>query len=335
MTSYDNIKLEKGLYTTGKSFTDALESIDPSENYAGTSLEGLDAFQRQLKRFDIKVSGENSDSIEKFFRTTDSAALFPEYVSRAVKQGIEGYDILNSIVATTTTIDGLDYRTIAADTKEEDKNLLTVNEGTHIPETTISTKENLVKLYKRGRMLSCSYEAVKFQRLDLFTITLRQIGAAIARSQMNDAINVLINGDGNNNPCKTVETAGSGLSYNDLLSLWLSLYPYQMTTLVASPYLIHDILQLDEFKDSNTSDYKKTGKFATPFGAELVCHQAMADNALLGFDKNYSLEKIQAGPVITEFDKLIDRQIERAAITSTVGFAKIFNEASLLMTVAS
>lgn len=50
--SYENIKIEKGLYTTGKSFTQALEALDPSENYKGTSLEGLDAFERQLKRFD-------------------------------------------------------------------------------------------------------------------------------------------------------------------------------------------------------------------------------------------------------------------------------------------
>lgn len=83
--AYDNLKLEKGLYTTGKSFTQALEQIDPSENYAGTPLEGLDAYQRQLKRFDIKVSGIGSDTVSKFFQTSDSAALFPEYVSRAVR----------------------------------------------------------------------------------------------------------------------------------------------------------------------------------------------------------------------------------------------------------
>ena len=81
--SYDNIKLEKGLYTTGKGFTKSLEDLDPSENYIGTELEGLDAYQRQLKRFDIKVSGAGSDSVSKFFQTTDSSALFPEYVSRA------------------------------------------------------------------------------------------------------------------------------------------------------------------------------------------------------------------------------------------------------------
>ena len=45
---------------TSKGFLAELESIDPSENYKGTSLEGLDAFERQLKRFDIKVSGNMS-----------------------------------------------------------------------------------------------------------------------------------------------------------------------------------------------------------------------------------------------------------------------------------
>ena len=50
------------------------------DRYKGTSLEGLDAFQRQLKRFDIKVKGAGSDVVEKFFRTADSAVLFPEYI---------------------------------------------------------------------------------------------------------------------------------------------------------------------------------------------------------------------------------------------------------------
>lgn len=49
MTAFDNIRLEKGLYASGD-FTGALEKIDPSENYSGTALEGLDAYQRQLKR---------------------------------------------------------------------------------------------------------------------------------------------------------------------------------------------------------------------------------------------------------------------------------------------
>ena len=93
--AYDNLKLEKGMYgETGKSFSQVLEAADPSENYRGTALEGTDAFQRQLKRFGIRVKGAGSSTVEKFFRTTDSAVLFPEYIARTVRQGMEENDIL-------------------------------------------------------------------------------------------------------------------------------------------------------------------------------------------------------------------------------------------------
>ncbi|MBR5381811.1 MAG: phage major capsid protein, partial [Oscillospiraceae bacterium] len=101
MSVYEGIKLEKGMYhESGRSFTQVLEKLDPSENYKGTALEGLDAYQRQLKRFDIRVKGAGSDMVEKFFRTTESAVLIPEYVARSVRAGMEEKDILPSITAT-------------------------------------------------------------------------------------------------------------------------------------------------------------------------------------------------------------------------------------------
>ena len=188
MANFETIKLDKGLYHTSKGFLNELESIDPSENYKGTSLEGLDAFERQLKRFDIKVKGANSDTIDKFFATTDSAALFPEYVSRAVRQGAEEADTLDSLVATKTNINSYDYRSLVSDMTGDAKKLVEVEEGAQIPETTISVQSNLIRLKKYGRMLSASYEALRFQKIDLFTITLRQIGAYIARTQFDDAV---------------------------------------------------------------------------------------------------------------------------------------------------
>ena len=110
--AFDTLKLDKGLYASSKGFTASLEAVDPSENYIGTELEGLDAYQRQLKRFDIKVSGAGSDSVSKFFQTSDSAVLFPEYISRAVQQGVEEADLLSKIIATTTEVDSLDYRSV-------------------------------------------------------------------------------------------------------------------------------------------------------------------------------------------------------------------------------
>ena len=118
---YDNLKLEKGMYRQeGMNFTQVLESLDPSENYRGTALEGTDAFQRQLKRFGIRAKGAGSSPVEKFFRTMDSAVLFPEFVSRVVRQGMES-DILPDITATVTNFDGMDYRSIASVPTDDDK----------------------------------------------------------------------------------------------------------------------------------------------------------------------------------------------------------------------
>ena len=192
---FDTVKLEKGMYReSGKTFAQVLESLDPSENYKGT-----DAFQRQLKRFDIRAKGAYSDPVEKFFRTMESSVLFPEYIARAVRQGMEDGNVLPKITATTTTIDSMDYRSVYSVPSEKDKKLMQVAEGASIPATEVRSKSNLVRLHKRGRMLVASYEAIRFQKLDLFSVTLRQIGAYIQRMHVQDAVDVLVNGDGNAN----------------------------------------------------------------------------------------------------------------------------------------
>ena len=344
MANFENITIEKGMYQTKGGISGALEKLDPSENYRGTALEGLDAFSRQLKRFDIKVKGRNSDCVEKFFQSSNSAALFPEYVSRAVMQGMERADILPNLVATVTDIEGMDYRSIASVPSEDDKSLKLVGEGAKIPQTEVKTRENLVKLHKRGRMLVASYEALRFQRLDLFTVTLNQIGAYIARAQLKDAIDVLVNGDGNENPAGTLDVATGGkITHEDLLKLWTELAPYELNTILASTPEMQKILSLSQLQNSNAGldfqlqdsnagfDFQATGRIFTPLGASLFHTPELEGGKIIGLDKNCALEMVQAGGVVTDYDKLIDRQLERAAVTCTAGFSKIFTEASKVM----
>ncbi len=335
MATFENINIEKGMYQNKGGLTAALEKLDPSENYAGTSLEGLDAFSRQLKRYDIRVSGRGSDCVEKFFQTSNSAALFPEYVSRAVRQGMERADILPNLVATVTDIEGMDYRSIVSAPTDDEKSLKIVGEGAAIPQTTVRTRENLVKLHKRGRMLVASYEALRFQRLDLFTVTLNQIGAYIAREQLHDAVDVLINGDGNSNAASVITPATAGtLTYGDLVKLWANMTPYELNTILAPTSEMQKILALTQMQDSRAGlDFQGTGKMITPMGATLLHVPEMTSGRIIGLDKNCALEMVQAGGVVTDYDKLIDRQLERAAITCTAGFAKIFTEASKMLTV--
>lgn len=339
---FNEIRLEKGMYgTPGKSFTQVLESMDPSENYKGTALEGLDAYQRQLKRFDIHARGVGSDAVEKFFRTTESAVLFPEYVARSVKQGMEESNILPHITASTTQIDGMDYRSIYSVPTREEKSLRRVEEGAVIPQTEVRARESLVTLHKRGRMLVASYEAIRYQRLDLFSVMLRQIGSQIMRMHLDDAIQVITDGDGNGNAAKQFTvgdsiiggTAGT-LDYKALLRFWNQFDPYTMNTLLVSPDMMMALLQCPEFQNPLTGlNFQGTGELTNPLGAKLIKTSALSVGTVIGLDKNYALEMIQASDVTVEYDRLIDRQMERAAITSISGFAKLYGEASKVLKV--
>ena len=59
----------------------------------------------------------------------------------------------------------------------------------------------------------------------------------------------------------------------------------------------------------------------------------LPEGTAVGLDKRFALEMVQGSDVTVEYDKLIDRQLERAAITSISGFAKLFTEASKVLVV--
>lgn len=327
MAFYDNLKLEKGMYNNN--FTKTLEQLDPSENYEGTNLEGLDAYERQLRRFNIKVNGENSDNLEAFFASTDSSVLFPEFVKRSVEQGLMEESLLPSIVSTITKIDGNDYRTISSTTDSDSGDA--VSEGAELPETVIKNQASLVTMKKRGRIISSSYEALRLKRLDLFAVVLKQIGAEIARAQLSDAVDVLA-GTGSGITSVT-PVSESGIAYADLIELWAALAPYQMNTILAKTATMQALLALTEMKDADAGlNFQGTGKMITPLGATLVRADTVADRTIIGLDKNCALEMVQAGDIVVDYDKLINKQLERTIISSTVGFAKIFGGASKKLT---
>lgn len=332
--NYQSIKLEKGMYgVPGKSFTDVLEQLDPSENYRGTSFEKLDAFQRQLKRFDIHVSGKDSDMVQKFYQTSDAAALFPEYLSRAIHQGMEEANVLPQVVATVTKIDGMDYRSIASVPTDAEKTMNVVGEGESIPTTSVHLQSNLVNLKKRGRMLEASYEAIQFQKLDLFTVTLKQIGAYLATTLLGDAVKVLISGDGNQNPANVINVNTIDMvTYDDLINLWGSLGNYEMNTMLVAPDVMLKILAIPEFQNPLTGlNFQGTGKLVTPLGATLIRSSAVPTGKIIGLDNRFAIEQVVANPLMVESDKLIERQLDRTTISTITGFAKIFEDASVVL----
>ena len=311
---YNTIRIEKGLYNiSGKTFTQALTDIDPDESYAGTSYEGLDAFERQLKRFDIKVHGKNCDRVEKFFASTESAVLFPEFVRRTIKAGLDEASILPEIVAATTFTDAMDYRGL---TVEATGDTAGVAEGGEIPVTNVRLASSASSLTKFARKLSCSYESIRKQRLEAFAVILKNLGAEISRA-INKAACDALSAD-----VTPSSISGSAITYAELADFWGTMTNHDMTTVITTPSAMATILAFDEMKCCNGGSGVKT-----PFGVSIVKCANIGNDIAIGLDKSAALEMIYGTDVVVDFDKLISTQCDEISASITVGFSKLTNDA--------
>lgn len=319
---YNEIKLEKGMYhLSGKSFTQALEESDPSAQYAGSPLARLDAYERQLKRFDIRVSGKDCDCVEKFFTTTESAVLFPEFIRRAVLQGMEEA-ILPDMIGVVTHCVSNRYQPIEL---TETAPYSTVAQGIALPASSILESSGVVQLQKYGRAINASYEAVRQQRLDIFAVMLRRIGTELANSMIGEVLNVM------KTDAPTIHTAGSFLHYNDLMNLFVQFDSYKMRALYVSPENLALILAMLPFNHDVAPD----AALHLPFGPRLYNCPQLDNETLIGADTDFAIEQILSSDVVLETDKLIDCQLDCITVSVNTGFRKIMDDALCVLKVDS
>ena len=108
-----------------------------------------------------------------------------------------------------------------------------------------------------------------------------------------------------------------------------------MNTMLAGTETVKSVLNLTEMKDAQAGlNFRGPGQMVTPIGAALIHVPTMADKVIVAMDKTCALEMVQAGELMTDYDKLIDRQLERASISAVTGFAKIFSDASKKLTIS-
>ena len=316
---YNDIRLEKGLYNlSGKSFSAALEELDPSSAYCGTPLEKLDAYERQLKRFNIRISGADCDRVEKFFASTETAVLFPEFVTRCIKKGFND-TVLRSICAAKTVSGCGQYLGCTLDDSAE---YTAAAEAAALPTATVRESESATVLAKYGRLISASYEAVRQQRLDVFGVMLRSIGVKLAASVTKKAVEVLA--------AEAETITADAVTYDGIASLYGKFDAFDMNTLIVSPAAASDIVTLEQLNDISADE---NGRIILPFGAELVKTSA-ADNKIIGIDKNFALEFITSSDLVMETDKLISRQLDYVTVSITCGFRKITPDAVKVLEIA-
>ena len=311
---YDNVKLDKSLYSiTGKTFTQALAEQDPDSAYEGTELSALDAFERQLKRFDIRVSGPGCDMVEKFFVSSESAVLFPEYVRRMIKKGMDDNAIAPKVCAAVSYTDSMDFRGL---TLTDDNVTNPVAQAGTLPGTSVRLAGTAQALQKFARKINCSYESIRKQRLEAFGVILREMGASVARALNTYTVTTLMTG------ITATDTASTSITYADLANFWSSMADHNMNVMILNPADLAAILALDEMK-LVIGDYMAGGSIATPYGVTLVKCSGLTAGKVIGLDADCAAELVMGTDIVVDFDKLISSQCDEIACSITVGVSRL------------
>lgn len=312
---YNDIKLDKTMYNiSGKSFSAVLSSLDPDENYADTPLSGLDAFERQLKRFDIKISGNDCDTVSKFFTTTESAVLFPEFIRRQIKQGFDDTFTVSDSAASVINVDDNIYSVLSVDDDGENSQ---VSEGHEMGSITVTTSSSAS--YKYAKALKISYESIKQKRIDTFAVILRQLGMTIAKSLNANLIPSI--GEFAAESTSVKETA---FTYNTLIDFWRSMSDFDMDTILCSKQMYAKILEFDEMKNQvSTGISTDNSCIKTPFGVTIIPVFGLEATSYYGLSSKYCYELVQSGDMTVETGKLITLQFDEIAASVTMGISKI------------
>jgi hypothetical protein len=343
-TVYDQAKAEK--LTLSK----YLEKLYPTPE--GSKL---DAFERALKQEGIIVKsvyekGIYADPVDAFYRTETSRVLFPEFIARTVREAIVEDTVLPYLIGQNTTIDTDTYRTFYVEDQPTKSKKVRITEAADLPVAVIRGKDQVVRLYKFGRAIDVSYEALRRMAIDMLALHIRRIAIQTAKDKVEEILNVIKNGDGNNNaaPVLKLSVLDSGatpgtITPKALLKFLMEFEPFPCDTLIASKdafvqLVLTDVPNLDTatllrlLATGVTSGVNFNAPQMPNGTVRLFWNANITGNQIYGINRRYAIEQItEAGSDIREADKFIKNQTQILTISENTGYSKMFPEATKIL----
>ena len=327
------IEVDRDLYgeadSRGMTLTELLESEEYDPSGPGSAL---DAFERQLALAGIRIGGKAPTTVEQFMQQASS--LMPEFMRREIRKGMSMRPELSRLIANTTTVASNSYTPFYIDTENDSRfSLRPVGDGAEVPQLLVTEQNHAVKVTDYGLALKASYKALRYRTTSQFRVLLWYIGFKLQTDKIAMLVDVAINGDGNGNPARIIDSAASGsLTYEDLISLWAEFTPFELNTLICNVNSLKTILAMPEFKDPLAGyRFSKTGELFSPLGASLVRSDEVPADIVIGLDSRFAIEEVVTQPLMVEYDKIIEQRFEEAVITESVAYAKVIAAASVLL----
>lgn len=334
-----------------------LESQDPTPEG-----EKLDAFERLMKEAGIVTKNlpeKNlfSSKVEAFYRTDENRVLFPEYVARTLVQAMTEYPVFKYLVAARTPIDGNVYKASYLDLDDADNKKATqmrrVTEAADLPTAKLKLGETAINIYKYGRAIEASYEALRRMTIEVFNIHIQEIGVQAADNKIAEILTVIKDGDGNKNPATSYKAKGLDSSFSAALTrtAWikflLKFYPRACNTVVSNEDGLIQILEV--LYPASSTAAKMDELLANGLNVAVKLPQNLVTNVTLlysphvekiggkvpiyGLNRESAIEEIfELGSTINEADKFIKNQTQIMTVSENSGFRKILKKSSAIMT---
>ena len=369
-------------YREGMNFSRWLEEQDPSEGYH----DGLDAFERQLAIAGIttNTNAERGFYADEFRAFEDAGeqghVLQIEWMARqyrkvahatrsvlasdsatvgsAMRPYVDAAQArmhqlapaipLGELIAFRTQIDSNMYRALYLNDDETQYRMVRVGETAEIPGATLTQGERPVDLYKYGRRLDISYEAMRRVPIDTVAFYIARMAIQAEVDKVSTVLNVLVNGDGNEGTEAEIIRLGDldpNATANRLtLQGWLAFKlkfrnPYQLTH-----ELVQEGVALQQLLLDTGSANTRLAELSGTFGGFEPMNDVFRDNVRFGvldeapsnqivaLDARFAVEQItEIGGTINESKKWIEKQVDTLVFTEVEGYAVVDSKAAKIL----
>lgn len=370
-----------------RSMSRFLDQLNPTE---ANDNSGLDAFGRIMRQMDIvsrtvRSQGIYADTYEDFVEAPAGRALFPEWCWRQYRRVqqpqqralasldsalgsvarpyVDDTDIraddfqptipVAELLAGERGIEGNAFRaSYLTEPTAAAKRFVRVGEGGEIPKVTVQLGQREISLYKFGRGIEFTYEAMRRESLDRVARMVQLMAVQAEIDKLSVLVDTAINGDGNSGTAATnfnLTTLDSAATpptptvkaYLAFRGKWAS--PYRMTHLLGREAAILS-LELLNIGSANLL----MSVLPVELRANLVPIDRTADSVRygrtddvpasvwLGLDARTAVERVfEIGADIRETERYVSRQSEALFFTETEGYMVVSDEAAKTLTLSA
>lgn len=274
---------------------------------------------------------------DAFFRQEDNRILFPLYIEERYRE--VGRDSRNGLTLSDVVTDTQPVEASVVNTQllsfqdDENADLARVAEGAEYPVLTITQGDAVVRLFKYGGRLEASLEAILNASLSTFDRWLLKVRRQADRNKIRKALDILKNGDGNNNAAPNVNAAGATLTAADFVALLMKAEEYgaEPTILTGATAALGQALSMDVVTGTGSTaaaaDFRDTGTFPTLFGMRPKLPPQRS--VLTGTDQLLAIDPAAALTMhydprfdLVRYEDIIRRDLQAVQITEMLGFSK-------------